>query len=409
MVAGGVLAGARSVQSPPQELASARASLSPDHPRVQSPRAAGEQLRSHIRAGGGGDGVVGSNSTYVELYERAARTTKSELTTLLARQNGLIDDGREGSEPHWTRLSGIEGEASTLLAEVGVNEAMVGRLQANGSCPRGRPGNIRRVGSRSWIPAPSLSFRLRTRRSPSFSGRCRSSASSAVLRSPSGGSSADFACKPPRRLLSGVPAPCSPRRHGPTIRSGWMSWSPGSMIWRPRRKETCSFLAARPMMRRRRASWRAAINADWFVDGPMAVAAVPAPSAPSPHQRGPLTTPPPPSGPYPVGGSPSPSAAPAQPSTALALRPVQLVRREQRIRLEAWDGPFEGQALRRAARLADRVIVLVRSDGMTALALSGIRRRIGRKDGIGYIVLALPEELGTLPDRVGDVVQFWQT
>jgi hypothetical protein len=145
---------------------------------------------------------------------------------------------------------------------------------------------------------------------------------------------------------------------------------------------------------------------DWFVDG----ATAPGSGASGSVRRAPspLTTPPP-SGPYPVGGSSVPSPAPAQHSTALALRPVQLVRREQRIQLEAWDGPFEGQALRRAARLADRVIVLVRSNEMTALALHGLRRRIGREAGIGYIVLALPDELGALPDRIGDVVGFWKS
>ena len=55
--------------------------------------------------------------------------------------------------------------------------------------------------------------------------------------------------------------------------------------------------------------------------------------------------------------------------------------------LDAWDGPFEGQALRRAARIADRVVVLVRSGEMTGLRLNAIKRRIGRQHGIGYVVL----------------------
>ena len=93
--------------------------------------------------------------------------------------------------------------------------------------------------------------------------------------------------------------------------------------------------------------------------------------------------------------------------TALALRPVQLVRRQEGLRLDAWDGPFEDQALRRAARLADRVIVLVRSDSMSAIELNGVRRRVGRDSGIGYIVLGLPDAFRGLPDRVGQVSSFW--
>jgi hypothetical protein len=46
---------------------------------------------------------------------------------------------------------------------------------------------------------------------------------------------------------------------------------------------------------------------------------------------------------------------------------------------------------------------------MTALSLNGARRRIGRESGIGFIVLGLPEELAGLPDRIGDVAQFWTT
>jgi hypothetical protein len=46
---------------------------------------------------------------------------------------------------------------------------------------------------------------------------------------------------------------------------------------------------------------------------------------------------------------------------------------------------------------------------MAALALNSIQRRIGREGGIGYIVLALPDDLGTLPDRVGDVRGFWKS
>ena len=109
-----------------------------------------------------------------------------------------------------------------------------------------------------------------------------------------------------------------------------------------------------------------------------------------------------------MSGARPQSAAPSQkPSTSLALRPVQLVRRQQDLELEAWDGPFEGQALRRAARLADRVVVLVRSGAMSALAIQQIPRRIGRAQGIGYLVVALPDELQTLPDRCGKVAEFW--
>jgi hypothetical protein len=58
--------------------------------------------------------------------------------------------------------------------------------------------------------------------------------------------------------------------------------------------------------------------------------------------------------------------------------------------------------------LADRVVILVRSGAVSVLSLNGIQRRFGRERGVGYIVVGLPEELLTLPDRVGDVAAFWR-
>jgi hypothetical protein len=124
-----------------------------------------------------------------------------------------------------------------------------------------------------------------------------------------------------------------------------------------------------------------------------------------PQGRAPLQTPPP-SGPYPVGGTRSvalvrqPSRPPAQAMT--------LARRADNLQLEAWEGPHDGQALRRAARLADRVLVLVRSGTVSAMQLREIQNRLGRQSGIGFIVVGLPEELRSLRDRVGDVTGFWR-
>lgn len=87
---------------------------------------------------------------------------------------------------------------------------------------------------------------------------------------------------------------------------------------------------------------------------------------------------------------------------------MTLARRADNLQLEAWDGPYDGQGLRRAARLADRVLVLVRSGTVSAMQLRGIQNRLGRQSGIGYIVVGLPEELRSLRDRVGDVAGFWR-
>jgi hypothetical protein len=74
----------------------------------------------------------------------------------------------------------------------------------------------------------------------------------------------------------------------------------------------------------------------------------------------------------------------------------------------AWLGATEGPALRRAARMADRVIVLLTSGAEVFTVVAGLRTRLGRDKGVGLVLLGLSPELLKLPDRVGDVDGFWR-
>jgi uncharacterized protein involved in exopolysaccharide biosynthesis len=73
----------------------------------------------------------------------------------------------------------------------------------------------------------------------------------------------------------------------------------------------------------------------------------------------------------------------------------------------AWNGPLSGPVLRRAARLAHRVMVVV-SSGMSGLDLSRVRTRLGRDDGVGFVLVNVPDAYVDLEDRVGSVEAFWQ-
>jgi hypothetical protein len=148
------------------------------------------------------------------------------------------------------------------------------------------------------------------------------------------------------------------------------------------------------------------LNDDWFPTDEHA--ATPGTPESPPAERAPLQTPPP-SGPYPIGDSGTHSVALARLPSAPPAEAIRLASPAAHLRLEAWDGPYEGQALRRAARIADRIVVLVRSGAMSAIQLNGIQNRVGRKRGIGYIVVGLSDELRALPDRVGDVDGFWRS
>ena len=387
-----------------QELVSARASLSDDHPRVQALQQQVAQLQSQIRSGGSGSGTFGSNATYTAVT-RELRSTKSQLTMLKERQRGLSDMA-DRAQRRVESLSGIEGEASALLAEVEVNAALVSRLRANEAALEDaleHPPSGFAVLDPGAVPELPVRNKMKPIVFAGFVIVIGLLALALVLWREFRGlrvqTPAEIAFWGSGPVLAATPWPSDPL--------GLDELVAGLDDLVPEAKGTLLILGATPEDAPLARDFARRMNEDWFVAGPTAVA--PGANTSVSEAPSPLTTPPPSSGPYPIGGSRTPSAAPAQPSTALARRPVQLVRREQRIRLEAWDGPFEGQALRRAARLADRVIVLVRSNGMAALALNGIQRRIGREGGVGYIVLELPDELGTLPDRIGDVVGFWQS
>ncbi|AKF06540.1 Tyrosine-protein kinase Wzc [Sandaracinus amylolyticus] len=81
---------------------------------------------------------------------------------------------------------------------------------------------------------------------------------------------------------------------------------------------------------------------------------------------------------------------------------------EQAVAL-AWTGAMEGPTLRRAARLADRVIVLVREGTLSPADLAKLQVRLGREDAIGFLVVGADEESAKGPDRVGAVAEFWTT
>jgi hypothetical protein len=70
-------------------------------------------------------------------------------------------------------------------------------------------------------------------------------------------------------------------------------------------------------------------------------------------------------------------------------------------------GPVPAQALRRAARLADRVLVVVASGKHSIFQLMKIKGRLGRDKGIGVLLVGLDKEFAMVRDRVGEIERFW--
>jgi len=74
----------------------------------------------------------------------------------------------------------------------------------------------------------------------------------------------------------------------------------------------------------------------------------------------------------------------------------------------AWNGPLNGPVLRRAARLAHRVMVVV-SSGISVIELARIQTRLGRDKGVGYVLVNVGDAYVDLQDRVGPVEEFWES
>jgi uncharacterized protein involved in exopolysaccharide biosynthesis len=91
-----------------------------------------------------------------------------------------------------------------------------------------------------------------------------------------------------------------------------------------------------------------------------------------------------------------------------AYRKQQAAMTAMRAGAHAWVGDLEGPALRRAARAADRVLIVLTSGTEKLTSLTSLRTRLGRDTGVALLLLGVKPELLHLPDRVGDVDRFWR-
>jgi hypothetical protein len=386
-----------------RKLATARATLSGNHPRVQALQHQVDQLRAQLRAGGtsnSGDGLLATNTTY-QAISMELRTAQVSLEALRERQRGLADLA-EKAHQRVEAFSGIEGEASALLAEVKVNENLVRRLRQTEATLEDAlrhpssgfaiidPGSVPEYPVRNKMKlivfgaVPLLSFGL---------------ALFFVLRG-------EF-----RGLRVQTPAEVAFWGSGPVL--GTTSWPndphgldelvAGLDDYAPGAVGNVLIVGGSPAEAPLAAELADRMNSDSIIakrapdEGASSYGPIPTPESIRPS---------PPSGPYPVPRASSGTALATLPSA----RPLEAVRSRpltDHVRLEAWEGALEGQALRRAARLADRVIILVHSGALSALQLNRTQHRLGREGGVGYIVIGLPHTLDSLADRAGDVAEFW--
>jgi hypothetical protein len=344
-----------------------------------------DQLRAQLRTGGGvstgAESLLTINTTY-QAIEGQLLDTRSNLEALRERQKGLSEMA-DRAQHRVEAFSDIEGEASALLAEVKVNDNLVSGLRHSEAVledalhdpPSGfvvlDPGAVPERPIRNkmkkivLVAIPMLSVVL--------------ALFVVLLREFRG-----FRLETPAEVAFWADAPVLGATTWPDDPHGLDELIAGFDDLVPQAKGSLLLLGGSPNESRIANDLASRMNNDWFpTDEPAASHSNP---PPQPAERAPLQTPPP-AGPYPFRHAGARSVALVRVPPPPPVEPVRLARAVDRFRLKAWDGPDEGQALRRAARLADRVVVLVRSGAISAPKLAGLEHRIGRHHGIGYIVV----------------------
>jgi uncharacterized protein involved in exopolysaccharide biosynthesis len=384
------------------ELTTARSSLSQSHPRVQSLERQVAALRLRIRSGQAStisSATMGASGQYAAIESSLSEA----LADLQARKQALEDlehlAGRDARRVE--QIAGLEGEATGLLARMHVNQELVNDLDnmkvrmedalrdpqsgfsvvVPASVPTGPEPNKREKLAAIGVPLFVLGLAALFLLVREFRGMRVCTATELAFW---GHGPVIAATVWPRDLqavddLIADMDDYAPQALGKTLVVG---------------ASRAQSVLAHAVASRLNDDWNETVSVTEY--DPMNAAAYAAQVAPV------------------SAAAPSPSVYADVPlSESMALVPVSsrstAITRHRYARrdVESWDGPDDGPALRRAARLADRVAVVVPSGALSALDVAAINTRIGRTDGVGYILVDLEPSFLRLKDRVGNVADFW--
>ena len=397
------------------QLATARASLSDSHPRVQALQQQIRALQARIDSGEASStrtATTGTNSQYTSL-ESSLSAAQADLEGQRQRLEGLTTQAAT-AQARVEQFSSIEGEASQLLAQVRVNQQLAADLQTQRAhledaindpasgfrvMSEATPPPYAEASKKKYIVAAGIplalvflvllgllgrelkGLRVHTASEAAFWGRAPVIGTSMWPRDP--------------QAIDDLIADMDdyvPEAHGQML------------VVSANESELAQQFAAR-------------LNSDWYdttlVGSPL-FDDNDQPLRPSlPPGSAPSSTPP-------FTGTDTlvsmdsaivaQSAAFARHQDA-AIAPARAhnldIQAPMQMQVEAWEGPAEGPALRRAARLADRVCVIVPAGQVAFTDLAKIRTRLGRDRGIGFILVNVAAPYASLLDRVGPVDNFW--
>ncbi len=380
------------------ELAQTRANLSDEHPRVQALQQQISTLRQRIQSSGMDKQRTTQSSANSRYQALEANISEAQADLQAARQRlesltTLAQEAQEKVE----EFSSIEGEASGLLAEVRVNEQMVNELQTQKARLEGA------------LTDPAHGFQMMDEASPpEYAEPSKKKYLVAA------GFPAAFVFLTLLVLLwvelRGMPIKTTNEAafwgKGPVV---------GASVW-PRVMQAIDDLiadmddfipdatgemlvvGATEEANELAQQFAGRLNSDWYdttLVGSMF------------DDNGTPSLPP---------GSIEPEDS-GRPTAMVPFKPHALAQAHRahhidmqspmQMKVGIWEGDLSGPALRRAARLADRVCVVVKAQDTSAFELKKVTTRLGREHGIGYILVNIDEPYASLPDRVGPVEHFW--
>lgn len=400
-------------------LQEARGSLSDEHPEVQALKRQVASLRREMSRGGGETTRIGVSTLHESLRASLAEA-ETELEAARRRSESLEDLAAQAQE-RTNRFSAIEGQAATLLAHVNVKQALLEELSKQKARAEDELRDIQ-----------TGFYALAEARPPESAVRSKKKYAVAAA-FPMGLVALVFVAllyRELRGLLVQTPAETAWWGNGPVIGATTWPRDPRALIdliadmddFAPEARGTMLVVGSTELERDLAVEIAGQLNHDWgstaLVDVPV-IGALP----PPPHP----TSSPTPDGSDAFDDEKTPLRAQHDDATELVLRgsydldfigsgelapyahePRDIDDPTERLVCTAWSGASEGQALRRAARLADRVLVVVTSNAMRATELAQMKKRLGREHAVGYVLVAVSDEVARLPDRAGPVEEFWE-
>lgn len=404
-----------------QLLREARAEgLGEEHPRIRALSAQVEAARRAANSKGGAT-RTGANPAYRSLQTRLTEAT-TELEAARQRQQSLEQLASQAQQ-RTTRFSAIEGQAANLLATVNVKQALVNELTEERAGLEDQMRDLQ-TGFRTVTEARPPEFAVPSKKKYIVAAGIPTMFLSVML--------AMLLYRELRGLRVVTANEAAFWGNGPVI--GVTTWprDPRALMdliagmddYAPDATGTMLVVGSTEAEREHAIEIAGQLNHDWssqtLIDVPV-LGALPA---------GDGSDPPPPAtdgylddgpitgeiydGPTEIGVSSDSELALMGGPTEIEVsptsdsdRPARAADPNERLVCTPWNDVPEGQALRRAARLADRVLVVVTSNGMKMLELAQMKRRLGREQHVGYVVIGVTEDVSRLEDRAGPVDSFW--